>query len=105
MSKDKQCNQCGHCCRVIVNIIPMSSAAVEWATARGYTCLDNSDKFLAIEIPSVCPQLTEDNKCLLQDKKPLTCREYPNFLRTTELEKMGLHRNRLIGRDCGYCTR
>jgi len=103
--KNKECRRCTHCCRVIVNIIPMSSASVEWAAARGYKCLDSSEHYLAIEIPSVCPQL-KDGACLLEgDKKPSTCREYPSFLKETELAKMGLKRNRIIGNQCGYCTR
>jgi Fe-S-cluster containining protein len=99
---NKQCNQCGHCCRVIVNIIPMSEAAAVWATARGYTMLDSSDEFLCIEIPSVCPQLTEDNKCKLQDNKPLTCQQYPMFLKEEEITKLGIKKSRMLGQTCGF---
>jgi len=27
-------------------------------------------------IPQVCPQLTEDNKCRMQENKPLACRAW-----------------------------
>jgi len=106
MKTEKHCNMCGHCCRVIVNIIPMSEESVTWAKARGYKCLDSSEKHLAIEIPSVCPQLDKDNKCLLEgDDKPVTCQQYPTFLKYQELDRMGLHRNRLIGKGCGFASK
>lgn len=101
----KLCRQCGHCCRVIVNIVPFNPSTATWASARGYRLIDSSEDYLAIEIPSVCPHLTSDNKCDMDDKKPETCKQYPQFLRQSELDKLGLKKNRLIGRDCGYCTR
>lgn len=104
MDKFKACRQCGHCCQCIVNIIPCDTNSIEWAMARGFKLLDSSEQYLAIEIPTRCPHLTEDNKCDM-DKKPVTCMQYPDFLRPSELAKMGLKKNRIIGRTCGYASR
>jgi Fe-S-cluster containining protein len=100
--KHNKCRMCGHCCQVVVNIIPYNQDAAVWATARGYKMLDSSENWLAIEIPSRCPQLTDDNKCRLEKKKPQTCQIYPRFLKPAELSNLGLDRNRLLGPDCGY---
>lgn len=97
-----KCNMCGHCCRVIVNIIPYSNDSAEWAVKRGYKLLMTSEKFLAIEIPSVCPQLTDDNKCKLQEAKPQVCMDYPAFLNESDFKLIGIGRDDILGKSCGY---
>ena len=97
-----RCNECGHCCSVVVNIYPMSEHTVEWAMARGFRMIDSSDKYVAVEIPAKCPHLSSKSRCKLQHKKPETCRLYPSFLTEEELKRLGLRLDRILGKGCGY---
>lgn len=100
------CNRCGYCCKYIINIYPMSADTVEWAQARGFECLDSSEHYLMVRIPSPCPHLKMKKgkwSCTC-DPKPKSCVLYPRFLDNRKIAEMGLSFTRSLGSHCGYLS-
>lgn len=88
-----ECSMCGACCKkmritsVLSHILKQHRTLEE---AKAYYSFhgirlvksDSKSDRVLLELDTPCRQLSEDNKCLLQDspeKKPLICHRYPWF--------------------------
>ena len=55
----------------------LNKTTIDFYIARGFKVkIINRQKYI-VKIDNVCPHLTEDNKCDIQDSKPFNCRVYP----------------------------
>lgn len=70
-----ECLKCGDCCRTLKINIPQGIGLInaDFLKVRG---LEVGVKYVKID-PFVCPHLTEDNLCDIQNtSKPLLCIKY-----------------------------
>ena len=79
-----RCTQCGSCCRHIQFKLRVPDLKdQEFYRARGFTVRGEK---VEVDVPHVCPQLSEDNRCLLHgDFKPVLCKIYPIYVKGKDL--------------------
>ena len=71
------CQACGaQCCKYVsIPVTELQELDVDWLIARG--ALEPGERgHVDWRIESRCPHLTEDNRCVIYDTRPETCRNY-----------------------------
>ncbi len=87
------CKQCGACCKAITFTVPgIRSDRMKMEYFKAHGCIVEEEMVI---IPMRCPHLTKDNKCDINDKKPMLCRLFKG--------KSGDGENKFyIPKECNY---
>lgn len=89
MTKQFECQRCGNCCRhsgalrITADDVKRVSAYIGLSREeflQVYHAENIEDRIYTIPVANACPWLTDFNDCLLQEAKPLYCREYVPYI-------------------------
>ena len=70
------CQHCGDCCLYATLLIPKGTGDQQWLELHSITIIEERPDGDLIKIPIRCKALAEDNRCLVYENRPTTCRKY-----------------------------